>query len=31
MPVLLLDSQAVCIPNGTPTLITATQTRVMGM
>ena len=31
MPVLLLDSQAICIPNGTPVLILATQTRVMGM
>ncbi|MGN6342283.1 MAG: hypothetical protein ACTHML_15015 [Ginsengibacter sp.] len=30
MPVLLLDSQATCIPNGTPVLITVTQTRVMG-
>jgi hypothetical protein len=31
MPVLLLDSQAICTPNGTPLLITATQTRVTGM
>lgn len=31
MPVLLLDSQAVCTPNGTPLLIVATQTRVTGM
>jgi hypothetical protein len=27
-PVLLLDSQAVCVPNGTPLVIVATQTRV---
>lgn len=31
MPVLLLDSQAICVPNGTPLMITATQTRVTGM
>lgn len=31
LPVLLIDSQAVCIPNGTPLLITVTQTRVTGM
>lgn len=30
MPVLLMDSQATCIPNGTPVLITVTQTRVIG-
>ena len=30
-PVLLLDSQAVCVPNGTPLMITVTQTRVIGM
>ena len=29
-PLLLLDSQAVCAPNGTPLLILATQTRVIG-
>jgi hypothetical protein len=29
-PVLLLDSQAVCAPNGTPLTITVTQTRVTG-
>jgi len=29
-PLLLLDSQAVCVPNGTPLLIVATQTRVVG-
>jgi len=28
MPVLLLDSQAVCMPNGTPLSIAATQTKV---
>lgn len=27
-PLVLLDSQAVCAPNGTPLLILATQTRV---
>lgn len=30
LPVLLLDSQAVCAPNGTPLTITVTQTRVTG-
>lgn len=30
-PVLLLDSQATCTPNGTPLLITTTQTRVTGI
>lgn len=30
-PVLLLDSQAVCTPNGTPLIIAVTQTRVTGM
>lgn len=29
-PLLLLDSQAICVPNGTPLMITVTQTRVMG-
>ena len=29
-PVLLLDSQAICAPNGTPLMIAATQTRVTG-
>lgn len=28
VPLVLSDSQAVCAPNGTPLLITATQTRV---
>ena len=30
-PVLLLDSQAVCVPNGTPLVIVLTQTRVTGV
>ncbi len=30
LPVLLLDSQATCVPTGTPLLIAATQTRVTG-
>lgn len=30
MPVLLMDSQATCIPNGTPLMIVATQVRVIG-
>ena len=30
-PLLLLDSQAICAPTGTPLLILVTQTRVMGM
>jgi hypothetical protein len=29
-PLLLLDSQAVCAPTGTPTLTVLTQTRVTG-
>ena len=31
IPVLLLDSQATCIPNGTPLIISTTQVRVTGM
>lgn len=31
MPVILFDSQALCVPNGTPLLITSTQMRVTGM
>ncbi|MBE7169306.1 MAG: hypothetical protein INR73_01885 [Williamsia sp.] len=31
MPVLMIDSQAICAPNGTPLVITATQTRVTGI
>lgn len=30
-PVLLLDSQAVCAPTGTPLVVAATQARVTGM
>jgi hypothetical protein len=30
-PVLLMDSQATCIPTGTPLLISAVQTRVIGI
>jgi len=30
MPVLMLDSQSVCIPNSTPLMILTTQTRVTG-
>lgn len=29
-PVLLMDSQAICVPNGTPVLVTMTQPRVIG-
>lgn len=29
-PLLLLDSQATCVPTGTPLMIVATQTRVTG-
>jgi hypothetical protein len=29
-PLLLLDSQAICVPTGTPLLITVTQTRSLG-
>lgn len=31
VPVLLADSQASCIPNGTPVMITVTQIRVRGV
>jgi len=31
MPVLLMDSQAICAPNGTPLMILVTQPRVVGM
>ncbi|WP_347351812.1 hypothetical protein [Intrasporangium sp.] len=27
-PLVLVDSRATCVPNGTPLLVTATQTRV---
>ena len=30
-PLLLLDSQAICAPTGTPLLIVSTQTRVTGL
>jgi hypothetical protein len=30
-PVLLLDSQAVCVPTGTPLMPVVTQVRVSGM
>jgi len=30
-PLLLLDSQAICAPSGTPLLILATQTRATGI
>jgi hypothetical protein len=30
-PLLLLDSQAICAPTGTPLLVVATQTRVTAM
>jgi hypothetical protein len=30
-PVLLLDSQAICTPNGTPVLIVSSQTKVSGI
>jgi len=29
-PLLLLDSQAICVPTGTPLLVTVTQPRVTG-
>jgi hypothetical protein len=31
VPVLLMDSQAVCAPPGTPLIVTVTQPRVSGM
>jgi hypothetical protein len=30
LPVLLQDSQAICVPNGTPLTIVMTQVRVRG-
>lgn len=30
-PLLVLDSQALCVPTGTPLLIVVTQTRATGM
>jgi hypothetical protein len=29
-PLLLLDSQALCVPTGTPLIVSVTQTRVTG-
>ena len=31
LPVLLMDSQAICAPTGTPVVIAVTQPRVSGM
>jgi hypothetical protein len=31
VPPLLLDSQSLCVPSGTPLMIVETQTRVTGM
>jgi hypothetical protein len=31
VPVLLLDSQAICAPTGTPVIVAAAQTRVTGI
>ncbi len=31
MPVLLMDSQAICVPTGTPLIIAVTQVRVQGI
>ena len=31
VPVLLMDSQAICAPTGTPLIVAATQVRVSGM
>ena len=31
VPVLFMDSQAICAPTGTPLMILVTQTRVRGM
>ena len=31
VPILLLDSQAICAPTGTPLIVAVTQTRVTGM
>ena len=30
LPLLLMDSQAICAPTGTPLVVTVTQTRVIG-
>jgi len=29
LPLLLFDSQAICVPTGTPTITSSTQTRVI--
>jgi hypothetical protein len=31
LPVLLMDSQALCVPTATPLIIAVTQPRVTGM
>lgn len=31
MPVLLMDSQAICVPTGTPLIVAVTQPRVFAM
>ena len=31
VPILLLDSQAICAPTGTPLIVAVTQTRVTGI
>jgi hypothetical protein len=31
LPVLLMDSQAICVPTGTPLIVAVTQPRVSGM
>jgi hypothetical protein len=31
LPLLLLDSQAICAPTATPVMIVVTQTRATGM
>ncbi len=31
LPVLLMDSQAICVPTGTPLMVVVTQPRVSGM
>ncbi len=31
LPVLLLDSQAICVPTGTPLIVAVTQPRVTGV
>ena len=31
VPILLLDSQAICVPTGTPLIVAVTQTRVTAM